>query len=212
MRLLPVATLAAFAACSLADARVTGSGTSRTESRTTGDFTSVEVKGSLAVDVTVGGARSVTVTADDNVVPVIRTRVERGRLIIDSTDSYTTKLGVRVAITAPALDGLAVSGSAAAQVRGLAARSLALAVSGSGTIDAEGTAAALTVAVSGSGRIRARGVASDDATVAVSGSGGAELQVARGLTVQLSGSGVVDYWGDAQVTKAVSGSGKVRKH
>lgn len=212
-RLALSAVAISLAACSVAQAKgITGSGQPRTEARTTPPFTEIEVRGAIAADVTVGSAQTIAVSGDDNVVPIIRTTVKKGRLIIDARSPYTTRRGVSVTITVPNLLALGASGSSGVTVRGVDGEALALAVSGSGSIEATGKAARLALAVSGSGSLHARGVVSDDATVAVSGSGGAELSVARGLTVQLSGSGTVDYWGDPAVTQAISGSGTLRRH
>jgi hypothetical protein len=54
---------------------IQGSGVSKTESRSVGSFSKIDLSGSPDVEVAVGPATSVSVTADDNIVPIIETTV-----------------------------------------------------------------------------------------------------------------------------------------
>ena len=212
MRTLSLVPLAvALFACSLADAQVKGSGTARTEARAVGDFASVSAGGAVALTITVGGATAVSVTADDNVVPLIRTRVQGDRLIIDSTDSYTAKTPVRIAITTPRLTALGLSGATTATAAGVTGDRLAIDLSGASRASLAGAAAAVTIETSGAAEVDATKLAAQDATVAASGASHVALAVARGLTVEASGASVVEYAGAPAVTKATSGASRVRQ-
>lgn len=213
MRTLPLLPLAfALFACNLADAQVKGTGAARTEARAVGGFTSVSAGGAVALTITVGGATAVSVTADDNVLPLIRTRVKGDRLIIDSTDGYSPKTPVTIAITTPSLAALGLSGATTASATGLTGDRFALDLSGASKATLAGTAAAITIEASGASDLDATKLAAQDATVAASGASQVRLAVARGLTVEASGASAVDYWGAPQVTKATSGASRVRKH
>ena len=206
--LIPLAV--ALSACNLADAQVKGTGTARTEARAVGGFTSVSAGGAVELTITIGGATAVSVTADDNIVPLIRTRVQGDRLIIDSTDGYTPKTPVRIAITTPRLTALGLSGATTAATTGITGDRFALDLSGASEATVAGAATAITVEASGASELDATRLAAQDATVAASGASQVRLAVARGLTVQASGASAVDYWGSPAVTKATSGASRVR--
>ncbi|MBK9037358.1 MAG: DUF2807 domain-containing protein [Myxococcales bacterium] len=202
----------AASACAVADAHVQGSGTAKTEPRTTADFTGVSVGGAITLDVTLGPTTSITVSADDNVVGLITTDVVNGRLVVGQRDSYNSKLPVRVTITTPALRSVSVSGASTAAIHKLRGVALALDASGASTAALDGEIGQLTLDVSGASKVTARGLATTDATVAASGASQVEVAVARGLTVDASGASAIDYWGKPAVTKATSGVSHVRAH
>src|ERR671937_185417 len=61
---------------------IKGSGHVVEEARTIGEFTGIEVHGVVAADVTAGEAPSLKLSGDDNLLPLIITEVQDGRLII----------------------------------------------------------------------------------------------------------------------------------
>jgi hypothetical protein len=205
-----VALTFALFACNLADARIKGSGPALTESRTVGDFKSISAGGAIELTVAVGSATSVTVSADDNVVPVIRTRVKGDRLIIDSKDSYDSKHPVRVAVTAPALTALELSGASTGVVAGLTADQFALQVSGAARARLKGTATTVAIEANGAAVIDADALTVRDATVGASGASKVLVNVTGGLTVAASGASAVRYLGSPSVTKDVSGAATVK--
>lgn len=188
-----------------------GSGVAASDERVVDDFDSIEVSGSVEVQVAVGPAAAVVVEGDDNIVEIIRTRVRDRRLVIDTEPgrSYRTSEPLIVRATTPSLVGIEVSGSADVMAAGVEASTLTLEVSGSGSIRPVGTAADLEVDVSGSGAVDAAALDASEANVAVSGSGSVVVSVSRTLRADVSGSGTVEYLGDPAVDSAVSGSGSV---
>ena len=96
------------------------------------------------MDVTIGPVTALTVTTDDNILPLIETTVDGDTLRNGSKQSYSTRLGVNVKITVPALNGVAVSGSGDIKATGLKADEMEARVTGSGdvTLQRRGGAAA----------------------------------------------------------------------
>jgi len=85
--------------------------------------------------------------------------------------------------------------------------------SGSGDARLQGTAAALAVAVDGSGTVDARGLEAMTADLSISGSGDLAANVSGSAHVTVSGSGSVDLYGNAVLESSnVSGSGSVTRH
>src|SRR5262249_20376239 len=90
---------------------VQGSGISKTETRTVEAFHAVRLNGAADVSITIGQPVQVTVSGDDNIVPIIETDVHDGTLVIGHHESYNTKIGVKVAIVTPTLDAYELNGS-----------------------------------------------------------------------------------------------------
>jgi hypothetical protein len=96
--------------------QIVGSGRVISEGRALAAFSEVEVDGPIAAHITAGVDGSATVTADDNLVPLVTTTVTGGRLVIrlpSNTDISTTN-PITVAVGIPALSAL--RGEAASHV------------------------------------------------------------------------------------------------
>ena len=106
---------------------------------------------------------------------------------------------------------LVVAGAAAVRIAGLAARTLSVSGSGAVKLDIAGRVDEQKIAISGAGAYRAAALASDYARVNVSGAGKVFINAAKTLQISISGAGSVEYVGDPQVTKEISGVGRIRK-
>ena len=190
---------------------VAGSGVAKTEPRDVGEFDKIHVNGSPNVNIVIGPERSVSVTADDNLLAVIDTVVEDGTLVIGGNQGFRTRLGVTVQITVPALTHVAVHGSGDVTVKQLDAEKFKAEIQGSGDISVAGRAEELEVEIQGSGDVKLDELAAKRAAVEVQGSGDSTIKVSDELTVHTAGSGDVKYMGDPKVTKTGDASGDVKK-
>ena len=211
----------------------TGSGNVQVESRVVSGFQAVTVSGSINVVLRQGNREGVEVSADNNLLPLIETRVENGTLRIrpKAGASYSTHNPVLVSVDLIALKSLSVGGSGEVSARGLKAdkidvtiggsgsvkfadlqtRTLELAIGGSGSFSAKGRADKLDVSVGGSGGVLTDALDADDVSIAIGGSGGAVVKANRSLDVAIAGSGSVVYSGEAVLSKSIAGSGRVMK-
>lgn len=203
----------ALVACNVADANVKGNGKARTEQRTVPAFEGLSLGGALEVEVTVGGKQSVELSGDENVLPLIRTRVVKGALIVDSKESYSSKTPLRLRITTPKLSSLSASGACNGTVKGIAARRFAVDVSGASSFELTGTAESVAFDLSGTGAIAARGLTAPTVSASVSGAGQIDLTATSTLAASVSGVGSIEYWGKpGSVSKNVSGVGSIEAH
>jgi Putative auto-transporter adhesin, head GIN domain len=191
--------------------RIRGSGVAGTERRSVEPFDAVSVAGDFAVSIRVAPETSVSLTGDDNLLPIVRTEVRDGTLHIEATRLYSARRGIQVSLTTPALRAVSVSGSSNVAARRFRAGSFRASVSGSGNLLAEGDADSLDVSVSGSADVMLAGGA-DQVTAAVSGSGDLHLLELRARTadVSVSGSGSAALLATERLNASVSGSGEVR--
>ena len=178
------------------------------EQRQVDQFEKISIEGSADVTVTVGPETTLSVETDDNILPLITTRVSNGELTIGSDDPYTTKLGVKVTITTPSLSAVSIAGSGDVKASGVSGKSFAVAIAGSGDVTATGTVQQVSAAIQGSGDIRLEGLEAKQGKVAVSGSGDVRLHVTETLTVSIAGSGDVRYKGGTARREEHRGGGE----
>ena len=208
--LLPILALA----CSLANGSrsVEGSGIGASESRSLKTFTSIEIKSSADVTVTFGETQSVTVETDDNILSLVETNVQGGKLVIGQpigTD-LNPRLGVRITIVMKSLDEAIISGSGTVNISGLDSDLVRFSIPGSGDIVTQGKANTVNASIAGSGTIVCGDLQAKTAEARIGGSGDITVFATESLTANISGSGTVVYRGNpAQVDRSVTGSGNI---
>jgi hypothetical protein len=82
------------------ESSVTGSGNRKTEQRQMGDFNAVEVTGAYDVKIVSGTKGDVQIESDDNILPLIKTEVKDGRLVVSSNEKFSTSKSPTVSIVA----------------------------------------------------------------------------------------------------------------
>jgi hypothetical protein len=190
-----------------------GSGQLTTESRPVSGFTKVELSGTGELTIEKTGTESLTISAEDNILPRLTSEVSGDTLILGTKRNATivTTKPITYALTVKDLTGLALSGSGSIRISNLTTTALSIKISGSGRITANGTANDQDLEISGSGRYQADGLTSKTVKARISGSGAASVAVTDVLDVEISGSGSLTYSGNPQVTQEISGSGKLIK-
>ncbi len=189
---------------------IQGSGKEATENRTVGTFSRISVEGSATLDTEIGANTTVVVTIDDNLLPLIQTKVEGDTLHIYSKESYNTSRGLKVKITTPTLDGVAVSGACNIHAVGLDSKNFELNISGAGDAHLTGKAEALAIQLSGAGSVEASQLVAKNVQVVISGAASAEVYASQSLDATVSGTGSVQYKGNPPtVRKNVSGVGSI---
>lgn len=190
-----------------------GSGQLTTESRPVSGFTKVELSGTGELTIEKTGTESLSISAEDNLLPRLTSEVSNGTLSL-GTEPNTTIVPTKpitYSLTVKDLNGLAVSGSGNIQVQNVTTAALSIEISGSGTITAGGAVNDQDLEISGSGRYQAEQLTSKIANVRISGSGSASVLATEALDVQISGSGTLTYSGNPQIKQEISGSGKLIK-
>lgn len=184
------------------------------EARDVSGFNEVELKGVGNLSLEQTGSESLTVEAEEDVLPKIRTEVENKRLIIspERNTSINTNKPINYKLTVKDLNTLEVSGSGNVEAKDINTDELAVTIGGAGDVEIRGSADSQEVEISGSGEYKAGDLESKEATIDVRGSGLATVNVSDELEAEVSGSGSVEYIGDPMVQQEVSGAGEVRKH
>ncbi len=210
---------------------VVGSGRSTTETRAVSDFDAVDFAFIGDLVITQGSEESLTITGDDNIVPLIRTTVRDGVLHIDASPANIGRTIVPLRyelmvkeLKALSLSGLGniemgslesadvslgLSGAGSVTVENLSANNLAVNMSGLGSANLAGVVNKQAVNVSGAGSYYARDLRSQAAAVQISGLGSAEVQAVETLDASISGAGSIKYAGSPQIAQNISGLGSV---
>lgn len=212
-----------------------GSGKIITEPRTVSNFHQVTLAGVGDLNITEGDTESLTIEADDNLIPLIETRVENGELVIGidrnrGNISMNPTRPIKYTLSVKNLDAITVSGAGNVSAPSLKSDNFAIVTSGAGNVNLQKLETkALKVTVSGAGNIllagRAEtqdtslsGLGSYDAgnlattatSIRLTGAGSATLWASDTLNVQVSGAGSISYYGSPKVTQSISGIGSVK--
>ena len=184
------------------------------ESRNVSGFEEVELQGVGNLSIQQTGSESLTVEAEEDVLPKIRSEVENDRLIIgpEPKTSIQTTQPINYELTVKDLNALKVSGSGNVDAEDISTDELAVTTSGTGNVKISGEADSQGINISGSGSYQAEDLESKEVKVDVGGSGSAIVNVSDELNAEVSGSGSVEYIGDPTVNQYVSGAGRVSKH
>ncbi|MDP9474694.1 MAG: DUF2807 domain-containing protein [Actinomycetota bacterium] len=189
-------------------------GTVASETRDVSGFDEVELSGVGNLSIRQTGTESLSVTAEEDVLPKIRTEVVDGRLIVgpEPNASIETTEPIDYELTVGDLHALEVSGSGDVDARGIQTEKLATTVSGSGAVEISGKTESQQVNVSGTGGYEAEDLESKEAKVDVEGAGSAVVNASEELDAKVGGTGSVEYVGDPTVDQDVSGIGRVSEH
>jgi putative autotransporter adhesin-like protein len=186
-----------------------GSGNIVTESRDVAGFSSLDVSGVFKVEAVAQKDFALTVEADDNLLPFIKTEVRNGTLYIESDKRLKSRSAITIKVAAPDLENVRTSGAATVAVSGLANDHFDLDTSGASKISLQGSTNELKVDVSGASQIDGGSLVSEKATVDASGACTVNVNAANELNVDASGASKIFYTGNAKVNKSTSGASSV---
>jgi hypothetical protein len=230
--LLPALVPGQASAHDWAGEKITGSGVPKTETRSISGFHSIALGVHAKLELRQGATEGVTITGDDNIVPLVETRVDNGALKINwlnDRDYSTQYKELTIIVDAKMVDGLSIGGSGQAHAAQLKTDNLRVRIGGSGSVaidqlDADSTsvniggsgrfaaagrADSLEATLGGSGVLTAAKLATRDARLTVAGSGHATVWAKDNLSARIAGSGGVKYYGTPKISKSVAGSGSV---
>lgn len=213
-----------------------GSGTVISERRDATGFSAIHLSGPINLELKASDREGVTVKADDNVVPLIETRVTGGdrpalEIRVRPDASFRASRSPVVVVEFRSLSelvmrgsgdvradridaddfALSMAGSGDARIGALHAKLFAAVLSGSGDLKVAGRADQQAYALSGSGDVAASRLEGRSVKISISGSGDAAVQASESLEVSIAGSGNVVYRGSPRVSQTIRGSGRVRQ-
>jgi hypothetical protein len=210
-----------------------GSGNVITQKREVSNFHAIEVDYPAKVVIKQGNTESVSIEAEDNLMPNLRTEVQNGTLkifykktngkhvnpttsvnitvTVKDLDEVTYSSAGELTVTGLKTDDLAVSLSGAGnfELKDIDVKNLKVDMSGAGGMTASGAADNLDLNISGFGEFTGEDLHGKTANVTISGAGNASMWVDNELDAEISGAGSIHYYGSPAVTKQINGLGSV---
>jgi hypothetical protein len=228
-------TLAGLGSCDIAPWDcVRGNDRIATEERIIGSFNSVASYGSYVVNVEEGSDYSLTVEADENLLPYIRTSIEGNTLILETKNGrcIRSREPIVIEVVTRNIDELKLAGSGVINADRFSADELNLklsgsgdincnridvdyviaSISGSGNIELSGNSKTADFNITGSGLMRAIDLQTERCYATITGSGNIYTRVIELLDIKISGSGNLYYDGDPEISEEITGSGSVRRY
>lgn len=194
------------------DSKVKGSGVKATETRAVAAFTAIEATGIGSLKLRVGESDSLKITADDNLLPLIKSEVKNGVLVLSTKGASSSKNGIIFEATANTIKRLENSGTVSMDAGGFAGGELVIVCSGVGSVTLAGRVDSLKAELSGVGSLNADSLSADRVETNLSGVGSANVRAEKSLNGNVSGVGSLTWKGAAtDVSTNVSGIGRVSK-
>lgn len=226
--------LPALACNSSVPQQVRGSGKIITESVKVSNFDQVSLDASGKVYIEQGSVESLTIEADDNILPLLDTRVTGNRLVLSVKEfqNIDPSQPIIYRLTVKNLNEIAIRGSGDFFVEPVESNDMKVAILGSGNIDIKSLAAksitfdlrgsgdiaidelevkTIDASIPGSGTITLDGSA-ESQSIAINGSGdylAGDLETAR-TEININGSGDLTVWVTDDLNVSVTGSGTVQ--
>ena len=192
---------------------IQGSGNIISESRELNNFTSINLLGSIDVNIKTSESNNCVVVADDNLIPYIKTEVVNNKLNISLNESYSSEEKLVVNINTPNYDEVSLSGSGNINILDFKKNNLSLNISGSGNITGNGEVETLVVKINGSGNLMSKEIKSKSATITINGSGDGEVFASDSISAKINGSGNIKYFGNPEnVDSIINGSGNIKSN
>ena len=212
--LISVLSILLLAACSTVQSNIQtiqGSGNVVTTERSVGDFTSIQVDMGADIVLTQGDSESLTIEAEDNLLPYIQTNIRNGRLVVLTPNNISLNLNqpLRLHITFNTLREIAIFGSSNITGDNLNLDALTITFSGSGSTWLTGTVNEQTINIRGQATINNFDLTSRNVTVDISGNGTINVNATDTLNVTVAGQGDIHYTGNPTITENVSGQANI---
>ncbi len=212
--------------------RIKGSGNLKSETREVSDVERISLEDYGELTIIQGNTESLTVEADDNLLPYIRTYMQGRELVLEVKDGYSfdTDDKIRYTLTVKNINRISlsgagnvaseslkigdltieISGSGNVSIADLQAEDLVTRTSGSGNFNLKGKVDTQNVTINGAGNYTAGDLECNSADVTISGAGNVEVWAVDKLDVRVTGIGNVNYYGNPTVSQSITGGGGVK--
>ncbi len=210
---------------------VAGSGQMKTTTMEVSGTAKVKFFGLGQLSISQSDSDSLNITADDNLLPLLGSRLEGEVLTLDqkSGQQIRPSKAIEYKLNLKSLEALDWSGAGKVslsdikvprlvvlaagageiQLSGVQVEDLILELGGAVQVVAAGQVKNLNVQGSGAGSLDAKSLQAENATVNLSGTGNAAVNASATLDARISGVGSITYSGSPKVTQSVTGVGKV---
>lgn len=193
------------------DNMIVGSGRMVSRDDTVGRFARLDLAGPIDVVIRQGNARSLSISAEDNIIDLVDYRIEGDVLRLGTREgsSFRTREGIRAVLTVPDLDAVHLSASGDVRFDGWDADAVELDIGGSGNIELGGEIRRVTARIGGSGDIDLAPALMRQVDADVDGSGSIRMGSLDRLDADINGSGSIEAGVVGELSAVINGSGEI---
>ena len=206
--ILLLAVIAVIAGCS--PSGIKGDGVVTTTNRPITDFSAIKANGAYQIEWS-SGKPAITISTDQNLLPLITTSVTGDTLNIDRKENLRPTKGITINVSSSSLKDVQLNGAVSLTASNLSGPDLKLESNGASPVNVEGSVTNLEANFSGAGNLDAKALQTQTARISLSGACSADVTVTESLDASISGAGMITYGGNPKtVQKDVSGVGKIQ--
>ena len=204
--------LVIFTGCSVNLIGIRGDGTFKTESRAVTPFSSISFKSVGKLKIQQTDKESLTIIAEDNILPTLESRVSNQTLYISNANtSINPTEPIEFVVEVKSLESLNAKGVGSIEIKDIQGKRLAISLDGVGSIAIAGNVDVLDLELTGVGSFDGQALKTKQAQVRNKGVGSAVVNVSEYLDASVSGLGSIEYIGSTQVTESVKGILTIKK-
>jgi len=190
---------------------VQGDGVVTTEKRPTDDFSQIVVEGAYQIHWSCGKP-ALNLSADQNLLPLIKTSVSDHTLKIGSTEKLAPSENVTITLSSASLSDVQLNGGNSLKIRRISAPDLKLESNGATDICVEGIVTNLQATLTGASKLKSTSLQTQNVTLSLVGASDADVTVSGTLKVSITGAGSLTYRGNPEsVEKHIVGTGRIRQ-
>ena len=197
----------------MGNAQVKGNGNLASEMRKLSNFKAIEITiGYDKIIVNCGEEPSLHISGDENILPLITTRISKGILTIESDSTFETKADSEIIINVKSLKEFTFDGVGETVIQNVNSEKFTCNINGDGSCELTGTVKSFNVSVNGVGSVNARQLIADDVVANLNGVGSVKLYAKNSLNASVNGVGGLTYFGNpAELILNDSGIGGITK-
>jgi hypothetical protein len=233
--IVAASSLVLFSSCREVFAkRIRGNGNVTTQTRSAGNFNSIDVSGNIDVYAKQDSSSSIRVEADENLQQYVETINDGSVLRIKTQEGYNLRSSrtIKVYVSAASFSKFEASGACDVFSEGKITSSsdmdfnlsgscdvtmdvnaprISVDMSGAGSVKLKGETRDFNIQGSGSTDIKCIDLLAENVTLDISGAGDAEIYASKKISGSISGAADVRYKGAAQTDIHTSGATSVKK-
>jgi hypothetical protein len=191
---------------------IEGSGNIMTESRQINDFTKLTLNMPATIRVDNQAASFLSIMADDNIIPIIKSDLKNNHLTITTTQSFKTKNTIEIILGTKQLQQLNLESSTQVTLNKLQGDKLMIDVKGISTIIANGNLTHLNINLSGSHKLNFQALKSQMVSLNTKGSNIVNINAQQSLDIKVKGISTIRYSGNPKsITKQVLGISNIKE-
>ena len=203
-----IAVVAVIAGCSRPG--IKGDGVIKSTNRPISDFSELAAAGAYKITWS-SGQPKLTISTDQNLLPLIKTSVSGNTLRIDCEGTLAPTKRITINVSSASLSDVQLAGAIHLTASKLSGPDLKVESAGASSITADGSVTNLKANFAGASKLNAKSLQTQTATVSLVGASHADVNVTETLKASIAGAGALTYSGDPKsVEKNISGAGSIR--